>query len=160
MSLAPSYFGKAAPCSLKPIYVHSSEKLPAVNLTRQHPRICWRYRIYCCVVLCFPKAIGFISIHIHQHSLSPNQCMWSIVVVTAMVASTVTSVQPGDYKPQTFLYFPKLSTWLCSLMGVPVITGSPTVPVITFIKFCFWKTKQKKNHCLDMFFYISKPILF
>lgn len=35
--LALSYFGKAAPCSLKPIYMHSSEKLPAVNLTSQQP---------------------------------------------------------------------------------------------------------------------------
>ena len=34
----------------------------------------------------------------------------------------------------------------------PMITGSQAVPVITFLKFSFWKTKHKKNHCLDMFF--------
>lgn len=40
----------------------------------------------------------------------------------------------------------------------PMITGSQTVPVITFIKFSFWKTNKKKNHCLDMFFFISQNI--
>lgn len=54
------------------------------------------------------------------------------------------------------LYFPKLSTCLCSFVGVLVVTGSQTVPVITFLKF-FSKNKQK----LSLFryvFYIWKPI--
>lgn len=43
-----------------------------------------------------------------------------------------------------------------------MITGSQTVPVITFIKFSFLKNKQtKKNHCLDIVFFISQTwILF
>lgn len=82
--------------------------------------------------------------------------MWSIVAVTAAVASTVTSVHPGYDKLQQILYFPKLSTWLCSLMGVPMITESQTVPVITFIKFCFWKT-NKKILFRDVF-YISQNL--
>lgn len=51
----------------------------------------------------------------------------------------------------TFCVSKTRSTWSCSVMGVPVITGSQTVPVTTFLKFTFWKS-NKKNHCLDMFF--------
>lgn len=60
---------------------------------------------------------------------------------------------PGDLQTtETFCVSKTISTWLCSVMGVPMITGSQAVPVITFLKFSFWKTKHKKNHCLDMFF--------
>lgn len=55
-----------------------------------------------------------------------------------------------------FLYFPKLSTWLCSLTDVPVITGSQTVPVITFIKLSLWKTNKKKiSLCRYVFLYLK-----
>lgn len=37
-------------------------------------------------------------------------------------------------------------------MGVPVITGSQTVPVITFIKFSFWKTNKNKSLFRYVFF--------
>lgn len=143
-------------CSLKSIFVHSSwetaccESYPSApqNLLKVQDLLLLTRRVVLC--LC-PKATTLSSIHIYPHSPSPNQCMCSIVVVTAMVASTVTSVRPGHYKPQPnqiFLgYFPKLSTWLCDLMGAPVIAGSQTVPVITFIQFSFWKTNKTKNPC-------------
>lgn len=113
----------------------------------------------CCSML-FKGNHSLISIYIHQHSLSPNQCMWSIVVVTAMVASTVTSVWLDDCKPQFFcVFFTKLISWLCSLMGVSRDHRIANSASHHFYKILFLKNKQKKNHCLDMFFlYISQNI--
>lgn len=110
-----------------------------------------------CVVLRVPKATSLISIHLHQHSLSPNQCMWSVVVVTAMVASTVAPVWLGDDKlRQKIFVFSKTS--LCSLMGSSRDHRIPNSASHHFYKIIFLKNKQKKS-LFRYVFYISKTFI-
>lgn len=83
-------------------FAHSSDKLPAVNLLPK-PRAQKPLKVQdlssltSCVVLCLcPKAntLGSIFFFSRTH-FSQSHCMCSVVVVESMVASTVTSVQPG-----------------------------------------------------------------
>lgn len=145
VTYALSYFGSTAHCRLKLnffFFAHSSDKLPAVNLlpkprARKPLKVQDLSLLTSCVVLCLcPKANTLSSIFFFSRThLSQSHCMCSVVVVEAMVASTVTSGQPGHDNLFFFfflllkLHFPKQSTWLCDLMGTPMITGSQTVPL-------------------------------
>lgn len=102
-----------------------------------------------CVVLCLcPKAITLSSIHIYPPSPSPNQCMCSIVVVTAVVASTVTSVQPGHYKPHFWGVFSKTKYLVMWPHGCSRDRRIPNSASHHFYTILVLKNKQnKKNPC-------------
>lgn len=149
VTYALSYFSSTAHCRLKLNFFFFFLRIPLTNcllwICSPHPKpraqkplkVQDLSSLTSCVVLCLcPKANTLSSIFFFSrtHS-SQSHCMCSVVVVEAMVVSTVTSVQPGHDNLFFFvffllkLHFPKQSTWLCDLMGAPMITGSQTVPL-------------------------------
>lgn len=166
VSYAPSYFSGAAPCRLKLtfffFFAHSSDKLPAVNLSHQppaphasptHPQESVEGTGFvvvnrlCCSML-VPKgnppsvASLFSSTHSYQ-----NQCMCSVVVVAAMVAW---SLQPIFF----YCIFQNKVPGCVTLWVLPWSQDPKTVPLINFIQSSFWEKKSV------FFIYIFKHILF
>lgn len=152
-SVSSSFFycRKAAPpCSLKLIYMHSSLRscllCESYQTAPQFPlKVQDLLLLAGCVVLLHAFQRQTLSLTFIEHSLSPNQCMWSVVVVSAA------SVATDDYKPQANFVFS--STCLCSLMGVSRDHRIPNSASHHFSKIHFFeKQTKKKDYCLDMFF--------
>lgn len=110
-----------------------------------------------CVVLCLcPKANTLSSIFFFSRThFSQSHCMCSVVVVEAMVASTVTSVQPGHDNLFCFFFF-----WSCIFQNkVPGCVTLWVLPWSQDPKQChsilynpnFSTKKSKKKRCVFIY---------
>lgn len=124
-------------------FAHSSDKLPAVNLlpkprARKPLKVQDLSLLTSCVVLCLcPKANTLSSIFFFSRThFSQSHCMCSVVVVEAMVASTVTSVQPGHDNLFCFVFF----FWSCIFQNK--VPGCVTLWVLP------WSQDPKQCHSI------------
>lgn len=135
------------PFTLKPVYVHSSEKSACCEFYLLTPPPLPPESVEGTGYLCELVVSILRSVHLYPHVRSPNRCMCSIVVVTAMVWSFL-CIQVIF---QTFFwYFMYFLIWLGRFQD-PQQCQSPLLYNFFFEK----QTNIQKNHRDVFFLYVT-----